>query len=96
VAFEWFQALNARSQYQSILAIGPFSNRWLLAGVGIAIVLQVAVIHTPIGHLLFDTVPLSLFDWALIVLVSSSIWIADEVFKRLGLHGRQPATRPPA
>jgi len=96
VAFEWFQALNARSQYQSVFSIGPFRNRWLLVGVGIAIILQITVIHTPVGRLLFGTVPLSLFDWLLIVLVSSSIWIADELFKRLGLHGRRPDARPPA
>ncbi len=88
VAFEWFQALNARSQYQSVFSIGPFSNRWLLLGVGIAIGLQVAVIHSRLGHSLFGTTPLLWHDWILVVLASSSIWIADELLKKLSVHGK--------
>ncbi len=81
VAFEWFQALNARSQRLSVLSIGLFSNRWLLLGVGIAILLQLVATQTPLGHLLLHTAGLSWMDWLLIVLVSSSIWVADELLK---------------
>jgi P-type Ca2+ transporter type 2C len=95
VAFEWFQALNARSQYQSVFSIGLFSNRWLLLGVGVAIGLQVVVIQTPIGHSLFGTTPFSWHDWLWVVLVSSSIWIADELLKKLGVHGKPaPSVAP--
>ena len=87
VGFEWFQALNARSQRLSIFSIGFFSNRWLLLGVGIAILLQLMVVHTPVGHFLLNTAPLSAFDWLLVVLVSSSVWIVDEILKRFGVHG---------
>jgi Ca2+-transporting ATPase len=90
VAFEWFQALNARSQYQSVFSIGLASNRWLLLGLGVAIALQVLVVHTPPGQWLFHTTHLGVLDWLLIMLVASSIWIADEVLKRLGVHGRPP------
>jgi Ca2+-transporting ATPase len=92
-AFQWFQAFNARSNYQSVFSIGLFSNRWLLVGVGIAIVLQIGAVHSPVGHLLFRTTALTGFDWLLIVLVSSSIWVADELFKLLGVYGRQPGKR---
>jgi len=27
-------------------------------------------------------------DWGLILLVSSSIWVADELLKRLGVYGK--------
>jgi Ca2+-transporting ATPase len=87
VVFEWFQALNARSLRQSIFSIGLASNRWLLLGLGIAVTLQVAVIQTPLGGWLFGTEPLAALDWLWVVLVSSSIWIADEILKRLGVHG---------
>jgi P-type Ca2+ transporter type 2C len=89
-AFQWFQALNARSQFESVFSIGLLSNRWLWLGLGTAVVLQVAVVQTPLGTLLFGTVPLTAMDWLRIVLVSSSIWIADEILKRLGVHGRRP------
>ncbi len=87
-AFQWFQAFNARSNYQSIFSIGLFSNRPLLVGVGAAILLQIVAVHTPIGHRLLGTTGLSWTDWLLIVLVSGSIWVADEILKRLGVYGK--------
>ena len=89
-AFQWFQAFNARSQFQSVFSVGLLSNRWLLLGLGAAVALQVAVVQTPLGALLFKTEPLAVLDWLWIVLVSSSIWIADEILKYLGVHGSRP------
>jgi P-type Ca2+ transporter type 2C len=88
VAFQWFQAFNARAAYRSVFSIGLFTNRWVLMGVGVAVFLQIGVVQSPIGQLLFGTTALSLADWLLIVLVSSSIWVADELFKLMGLYGR--------
>lgn len=87
-AFQWFQAFNARSNYQSVFSIGVFSNRPLLAGVGAAILLQLAAVHTVIGHRLLGTTVLSWTDWLSIVLVSSSIWVADEILKWFGVYGK--------
>jgi len=89
-AFQWFQSFNARSQFQSVFSIGPLSNRWLLVGLAVAIAAQVGVIQTPLGAVLFQTTPLAVFDWVCIVLVSSTIWIADELLKLLGVHGARP------
>ena len=89
-AFQWFQAFNARSQHQSVFSIGLFSNRWVLAGVGAAVLLQVAVVHTPVGQILFGTVGLAWIDWLWILLVSSSIWVADEVRKLVVGSGGRP------
>jgi Ca2+-transporting ATPase len=87
-AFQWFQAFNARSTCQSVFTIGVFSNRPLLLGVGAAILLQLGAVHTWIGQRLFGTTGLSVTDWLLIVAVSSSIWVADEIMKRLGVYGK--------
>jgi Ca2+-transporting ATPase len=87
-AFQWFQAFNARSNYQSVFAIGVFSNRWVLLGVGIAILLQIGAVHTPVGQLLFGTTGLSWTDWLWIVMVSGTIWVADEILKHLGVYGK--------
>ncbi|MBN1103126.1 MAG: HAD-IC family P-type ATPase [Deltaproteobacteria bacterium] len=86
-AFQWFQAFNARSSSQSVFSIGPFGNRWILVGAGIAIILQILAVQTPIGHLLFGAVALSGADWLRIALVSSSIWIADEIMKLIDVYG---------
>jgi Ca2+-transporting ATPase len=87
-AFQWFQAFNARSNYQSLFSIGVFSNRSLLAGVGAAILLQLGAVHTVIGHRLLGTTGLSWTDWLMIVMVSSSIWVADEILKWFGVYGK--------
>lgn len=87
-AFQWFQAFSARSNYQSIFSIGVFANRWLLIGVGLAVLLQLAAVHTPVGHMLLGTTGLSWTDWLLIILVSSSIWLSDEILKLLGVYGK--------
>ncbi|MFO7956655.1 MAG: HAD-IC family P-type ATPase [Candidatus Brocadiia bacterium] len=94
-AFQWFQAFNARSRYQSVFRIGFARNRWVMVGLGTAVALQVLVVHTGLGRLLFGTTSLSAFDWLLIVLVSSSIWVVDELMKLFGVHGsRAQSTRP--
>lgn len=86
VAFQWFQAFNARSSSLSIFSVGPLSNRWVILGVGSAIIMQIIAVQSPIGHVLFKTVGLSLSDWLLIILVSSSIWVADELLKITGAY----------
>ncbi len=80
-AFQWFQAFNARSSSRSVFSVGIFSNHWVLIGVGSAIVMQLGAVQTPIGHMLFKTVSLSPGDWMMIFLVSSTIWVADELLK---------------
>jgi Ca2+-transporting ATPase len=84
-AFQWWQALNARSRSESVFRVGLFSNRWLLMGLGTAALLQLGVVHTPLGQRLFGTVSLTAVDWLLILVVSSSVWVVDEVRKALGL-----------
>lgn len=87
-AFQWFQALNARSSSRSIFSIGFFSNRWILFGIGAAILLQLLAVHTAFGQVIFGTVGISLKDWMLVFAVSSSIFIVDEIAKLLGIYGR--------
>ena len=87
-AFQWFQALSARTCRSSVFAVGLFKNAWLWAGILAAIVLQGLVTQTPIGQALFGVEPLTLVDWLLITLVASSIFIVDETMKFFGLHGR--------
>ncbi len=89
-AFQWFQAINARSRHGSVFRIGLTGNRWLLVGLAVAIVLQVVAVQTPIGHAIFGTVSLTWWDWLLVVLVSGSILVADELLKLFGVHGRAP------
>ncbi|MBN2050401.1 MAG: HAD-IC family P-type ATPase [Spirochaetales bacterium] len=87
--FQWFQAFNARSSRESVFTVGFFANPALLIGVGIAAVLQVLVIHTPLGEKIFGTAPLTGLDWLLIIGVCASITVADELIKLIGRLKRE-------
>jgi Ca2+-transporting ATPase len=80
-AFQWFYAFAARTTQISVFSAGLFSNHWVVLGVASAILLQLLAIYTPFGQTVFHTVPLTLGDWSRIVIVSSSIFILDEILK---------------
>jgi P-type Ca2+ transporter type 2C len=80
-AFQWFNGLNARSYRRSVFKIGIFSNHFVMAGLTVAIGLQILVVHLPLLQGLFHTVALSAADWALIVMVASSVLWVDEIRK---------------
>jgi len=81
VAFQWFNALNARSTQLSIFKLGFFSNRWLLIGLPVAVILQILVVYTPPLQRLFHTVPLEAHQWGIIIGVASTVLIAEEIRK---------------
>ena len=81
VAFQWFNALNARSDQQSLFKLGLRSNRLLLGGIVLAVLLQAMVIYTPPFQKLFYTVPLSLEDWGVVVLMAGGIFVVEELRK---------------
>jgi Ca2+-transporting ATPase len=81
VAAQWFNALNARSERRSLFRVGLFKNRWLLGGIGLAVLIQLAVIYLPPLQGVFYTVPLGIRDWGLVLLVASSVLVAEEIRK---------------
>jgi len=81
VAFQWFNAFNARSDRLSIFKLGFWSNRWLLVGLSIGIILQIMVIYAPPLQKLFYTTPLGIYEWGIVVGVGAVILIAEEIRK---------------
>jgi Ca2+-transporting ATPase len=79
--FQVFNALNCRSRRKSVFQLGFFKNRYLMGAITASVLLQVAAQYVPFMEAALGTVPLSLVDWVWIVLVSSSIFIADELRK---------------
>lgn len=76
-----FNAFNWRSERLSLMEIGIFSNRTLLYAVGSTILLQLLVIYTPMLNGPFNTVPLGLADWGIIMLLASTTLIFVEIAK---------------
>jgi magnesium-transporting ATPase (P-type) len=80
--FQLFNVLNARSDERSAFE-GLFSNGWLWAAIGIAILLQMAVIYVPVLQQAFSTVGLTAEDWLRCTVVASSVLWLREINKVL-------------
>lgn len=83
VVFQVFHVGNARSERRSALAKSPLSNRFLIAGTSLAMLLHVAVIYTPGLQRLLRLEPLELSSWLAIVAVCLTIVPVVEVHKWL-------------
>jgi Ca2+-transporting ATPase len=60
---ELIRAYTARSEYHSIFAIGPFSNKWMNWAVGISFILVLIVVYVPFLQPFFGTEAITLVDW---------------------------------
>jgi P-type Ca2+ transporter type 2C len=60
-------AYTSRSERYPLFKLGLFSNRWMQAAVGLSVVLTLAVLYIPFFNRPFNTVPLTLDQWAIIV-----------------------------
>ncbi|MFX1508042.1 MAG: cation-translocating P-type ATPase [Promethearchaeota archaeon] len=77
--FQFFNALNCRSLNLSIFTKGLFSNKYLITAFAAASTLQIAAIY--VLNPFLGTVPLTLFDWFIVIGVTLSVFIGDEIRK---------------
>ncbi|MDP4008889.1 MAG: HAD-IC family P-type ATPase [bacterium] len=80
-SFQWFRAWSTHTGDESVFTVNPFSNRFLVGALLLVIALQMIAFYTPLMNTILRTVPLSLADWALVVGISSSVLIAEELRK---------------
>jgi Ca2+-transporting ATPase len=78
---ELLRAFTARSEYNSIFAIGVFSNRWMIWAVAASFSLVLMVVYVPFLAPFFDTVPLTLGDWLFMLPFFFASPIAMELVK---------------
>ncbi len=78
-----FNAFNWRSERYSVFSLGIFTNKSLIYAVLSTVLLQLVAIYVPIMQIAFQTVPLSLSDWALIIPLASTTLIVMEFVKYL-------------
>jgi Ca2+-transporting ATPase len=74
-------ALAIRSEKESLFRQGLLSNKPILASVVLTIALQLAVIYVPNLHSVFKTQSLTLGELGLVLLLSTSVFIAVEIEK---------------
>jgi potassium/sodium efflux P-type ATPase len=81
VFFQFFQAVNSRSEIQSIFRLSPFSNPFLIYALLASTFAQIAVIYAPPLQWVFRTVPLTVFEWLLVLSISISVILVVEIDK---------------
>jgi Ca2+-transporting ATPase len=78
-----FHSFNCRSQTESLFRIGIFTNTKLVLAGAISFLLQMMVVYAPFCQMVFKTEPLSVFDWIMVVVLSSLPLWAMEVIKTI-------------
>jgi P-type Ca2+ transporter type 2C len=87
--FQVFNSFNCRSRTNSVFQLGFFSNPYLFIAIITSISLQIAAVYVPFMQNMLGTVGLNAQDWGLIILVSSTIFVADELRKLVQRKRRQ-------
>ena len=77
-----FNALNWRSERQSFFTLNPLTNKPLLYAIATTILLQLAVLYTPLTSI-FHTTPLNMGNWITIILLSATTLLITEVTKQI-------------
>ena len=81
IMFQMFNAFNCRSSSVSVFSSRLGINRYLIAAVMFSVFLQLCIIYLPFANRLFDTVPLNLKDWLIILLISFTVVPFTELTK---------------
>jgi Ca2+-transporting ATPase len=79
--FQWFNAWNCRSDSISIFRKDFFSNKYLLLATIAVVSLQILAVYTPFLQGVLRTVPLSLYEWIIIICVATSVVWVEEIRK---------------
>jgi Ca2+-transporting ATPase len=82
-----FHSLAVRSERESLLSIGIFTNRHMIIALTLMLFLQIAVIYLPACNAIFHTQALPLFDLMVCLGLSSTVLLAVELEKYLVRKG---------
>jgi Ca2+-transporting ATPase len=81
VFFQFYQALNCRSETLSVLEMNPLSNPFLFVSIIGAFFAHLAVLYVPALQYIFRTVPLDWNQWFLVIISSFTILLIVELDK---------------
>ncbi len=84
------------TQDNSLLQMPPWCNPWLLVAMALSFGLHFIILYVPMLASIFSIVPLSLNEWALVLLFASPVVIIDEALKFVGRTFVNPCTELPA
>ena len=86
VLAQLFHALNNRSENRSIFALGLWTNKPLLATVGLSALLQVGIVSWPSVQSIFKVAPFDPEHWILAIGIGMLPLVAMEIWKAVKKH----------
>jgi P-type Ca2+ transporter type 2C len=94
---ELFRAFTCRSERLSLFRIGLFSNPWLVGAVLLSVVMLIVTVLVPFLNPIFNTNPLSLTEWGVVIGLALVPAVSEEVTKwflrRRGWIGKRRGLR---
>lgn len=73
--------MNCRTEKQSLFKIGLFTNQKVLIGIVFEVALIAFMMYVPFMHNLFNTAPLGLSEWIILLCVPFPALLLDEARK---------------
>lgn len=83
VATQVGAVFGCRTNRESILRVGLFTNRLVLVGVAVELILLGLLVYAPFLHGIFNTAPLGPLEWAFVFAWTPLILLMDELRKAL-------------
>jgi len=83
VAVETFYLFSCRSLTHSVWHVGVFSNRWIIGGVAVQALGQLAITYLPFMNTIFHTAPITVDAWGRIFAIAAAATVVVAIDKRL-------------
>ena len=79
--FQWYNSLNCRFSYSSILNRRIFGNIYVWLAFGLNLVIQFIAVSTPWFNKILRTTPLAVGEWVTVFVLAFSVIVVDELRK---------------
>ncbi|MDU6340812.1 MAG: calcium-translocating P-type ATPase, SERCA-type [Clostridium sp.] len=80
VMSQLFHVFECRSERHSIFEIKLFTNPYLVGAVSVSIIMICSILYIPFLSGIFNTVPLRLKEWTLVLFFSGSIFLINSIY----------------
>ncbi|KAI5632749.1 calcium-transporting ATPase sarcoplasmic/endoplasmic reticulum type [Phthorimaea operculella] len=81
VTIEMLNAMNSLSENQSLIAMPPWSNMWLVGSMALSFTLHFVILYVEVLSQVFQVTPLSAEEWMTVMKFSLPVVLLDEVLK---------------
>lgn len=81
VTIEMLNAFNSLSENQSLLAMPPWSNIWLVGAIFLSMSLHFVILYVDAMAMIFQIIPLSVNEWIAVLKISFPVILIDETLK---------------